>query len=50
MTPKGLVLASIGKSAFLYTAPIPVLVGIASLATVLTRLYKLDPIEIMERR
>lgn len=50
MTPKGLVLASIGGDALLYTLPTPLLVGIASLATVLTRLYRLDPIEIMERR
>ena len=50
MTPKGLVLASIGGDALLYTLPTPLLVGAASLATVLTRLYRLDPIEIMERR
>ena len=50
MQPHGLVLASIGRDAMLYTLPTPILVGMASLATVLTRLYKLDPIEIMERR
>ena len=50
MTPRGLILASIGTDALLYTLPIPLIVGAASLATVLTRLYKLDPIEIMERR
>jgi len=50
MQPHGLVLASIGRDAMLYTMPTPILVGLASLATVLTRLYRLDPIEIMERR
>jgi hypothetical protein len=50
MAPNGLVLSKIGLSALGYTLPTPILVGIASLATVLTRLYRLDPIEIMERR
>jgi hypothetical protein len=50
MTPRGLVLAEINRLALLYTLPTPFLVGLASLATVLYRLYKLDPIEIMERR
>ena len=50
MTPHGLVLAPIDRDALLYTLPTPILVAFASLATVLTRLYRLDPIEIMERR
>ena len=50
MTPNGLVLAKIGRDALLYTLPTPLIVGGASLATVLLRLYRLDPIEIMERR
>ncbi len=50
MIPNGLVLAKIGRDAMLYTLPTPLLVGAASLATVLVRLYRLDPIEIMERR
>ncbi len=50
MIPNGLVLAKIGRDALLYTLPTPILVGVASLATVLIRLYRLDPIEIMERR
>jgi hypothetical protein len=50
MTPNGLTLATIGQDAFAYTVPIPFIVGIASLATVLSRLYRVDPIEIMERR
>ena len=50
MTPHGLVLAPIARDALLYTLPTPILVGFASLGTVLTRLYRLDPIEIMERR
>ncbi len=50
MGPNGLVLASLDYTAALYTAPIPILVGIASLATVLSRLYRMDPIEIMEHR
>lgn len=50
MVPRGLVLAPLDMSALLYTAPIPLLVGLASLATVLLRLYRMDPIEIMERR
>ena len=50
MIPNGLVLAKIGRDAMLYTLPTPLLVGAASLATVLIRLYRLDPIEIMERR
>ncbi|MBW3637184.1 MAG: ABC transporter permease [Armatimonadetes bacterium] len=50
MIPNGLVLAKIGRDALLYTLPTPLLVGVASLATVLFRLYRLDPIEIMERR
>lgn len=50
MRPRGLVLARPDLTAVLYTVPIPLLVGFASLATVLSRLYRLDPIEIMERR
>jgi ABC-type antimicrobial peptide transport system permease subunit len=50
MTPRGLILAEINRLAMLYTLPTPILVGVASLGTVLYRLYKLDPIEIMERR
>jgi ABC-type lipoprotein release transport system permease subunit len=50
MIPNGLVLSKIGADAMLYTLPTPLLVGAASLATVLVRLYRLDPIEIMERR
>ena len=50
MIPNGLVLSKIGQDALLYTLPTPLLVGLASLATVLFRLYRLDPIEIMERR
>ena len=50
MIPHGLVLAPIARDACLYTLPTPILVGFASLGTVLTRLYRLDPIEIMERR
>ena len=50
MIPNGLVLAKIGSDALIYTLPTPLLVGLASLATVLIRLYRLDPIEIMERR
>lgn len=50
MIPNGLVLSKIGRDAMLYTLPTPLLVGVASLATVLFRLYRLDPIEIMERR
>jgi len=50
MSPNGLVLADINMSAILYTLPTPIIVGVASLGTVLIRLYTLDPIEIMERR
>lgn len=50
MTPRGLILAHINTLAVLYTLPTPLLVGIASLGTVLLRLYKLDPIAIMEHR
>jgi len=50
MSPNGLVLADINRLAILYTLPTPIIVGIASLGTVLLRLYTLDPIEIMERR
>lgn len=50
MRPRGLVLANIDATALIYTMPAPLIVGIASLGTVLLRLYKLDPIEIMERR
>lgn len=50
MRPQGLVLARPDLTSVAYTAPIPLLVGAASLATVLSRLYRLDPIEIMERR
>lgn len=50
MTPNGLIVAKIGLDAFVYTFPIPLIVGVASLATVLSRLYRVDPIEIMERR
>lgn len=50
MTPNGLVLAGLNRIALLYTIPAPLIVGTTSLGTVLLRLYKLDPIEIMERR
>jgi ABC-type lipoprotein release transport system permease subunit len=50
MAPRGLVLANIDGSALIYTLPAPLIVGAASLGTVLLRLYRLDPIEIMERR
>ncbi len=50
MTPRGLILAPLDSLAIRYTLPIPVLVGLSSLATVLSRLYRLDPIDIMERR
>lgn len=50
MQPRGLILSSINVDALQYTLPMPLLVAAASLITVLTRLYKLDPIEIMERR
>ena len=50
MIPNGLILSKIGHDALLYTLPTPLIVGAASLATVLLRLYRLDPIEIMERR
>lgn len=50
MSPRGLVLAQLDRLAILYTVPTPVIVGVCSLATVLFRLYRMDPIEIMERR
>ena len=50
MAPRGLTIAEPGSLALIYTAPIPFLVGASSLGTVLTRLYGMDPIEIMERR
>ncbi len=50
MEPRGLVVAAPSSLALMYTAPIPFLVGASSLGTVLTRLYGMDPIEIMERR
>ena len=50
MIPNGLILSKIGQMALFYTLPTPLIVGAASLATVLLRLYRLDPIEIMERR
>ena len=50
MQPRGLTIAEPGALALMYSAPIPFLVGAASLGTVLTRLYGMDPIEIMERR
>jgi ABC-type antimicrobial peptide transport system permease subunit len=50
MKPNGLVLSGINRTALLYTLPTPIIVGVASLGTVLFRLYRLDPIEIMERR
>lgn len=50
MQPRGLILSSLDVTALKYTLPMPMLVAAASLITVLSRLYKLDPIEIMERR
>ena len=50
MAPKGLILAPLDSLALRYTTPTPLIVGAASLATVLFRLYRMDPIEIMERR
>lgn len=48
--PNGLVVSALGFDALLFTLPTPIFVGLASLGTVLFRLYRLDPIEIMERR
>jgi len=50
MAPRGLILAPLDLLAIKYTLPTPIIVGLASLATVLLRLYRMDPIEIMERR
>jgi ABC-type antimicrobial peptide transport system permease subunit len=50
MRPRGLVLAPLDSLAVRYTLPTPLIVAVASLATVLLRLYRLDPIDIMERR
>jgi putative ABC transport system permease protein len=50
MQPRGLILSKLDSTALLYTLPTPLIVGVASLCTVLLRLYRLDPIEIMERR
>jgi ABC-type antimicrobial peptide transport system permease subunit len=50
MQPRGLILSGLNRIALLYTLPAPILVGLASLGTVLLRLYRLDPIEIMERK
>jgi ABC-type antimicrobial peptide transport system permease subunit len=50
MIPRGLILAQIDRLAIGYTLPTPIIVGLASLGTVLFRLYRMDPIEIMERR
>jgi len=50
MSPQGLTLARLDHLAIFYTLPTPLIVGVASLATVLFRLYRFDPIEIMERR
>ncbi|MGI8755110.1 MAG: ABC transporter permease [Acidimicrobiales bacterium] len=50
MEPRGLVLAPLDSLALRYTIPTPIIVGLSSLATVLLRLYKMDPIAIMERR
>jgi len=50
MRPQGLILADMNSLAVLYTLPTPFIVSLSSLATVLIRLYRFDPIEIMERR
>jgi hypothetical protein len=50
MQPRGLILSTLDATALKYTLPMPLIVAVASLLTVLSRLYKLDPIEIMERR
>src|SRR4028118_2074532 len=50
MEPRGLVLAHLNVLALQYTLATPIIVGLASPPPVLLRLYRTDPIEIMERR
>ncbi|MCL5046771.1 MAG: ABC transporter permease [Actinobacteria bacterium] len=48
--PRGITLAALNAKAILFTVPIPVMIGIFSLSTVLTQLLRLDPVTIVERR
>ena len=50
MLPRGLILAGFNANGLLFSLPTPFLVALASLSTVLWRLYRMDPIQIMERR
>ena len=50
MLPRGLILANFTVSGLYLSLPTPFLVALASLSTMLWRLYRMDPIQIMERR
>lgn len=49
-TPRGIALASLDLQAIYFTLPIPILIAIFSLATVIRQLGRLDPVTIVERR
>ena len=48
--PQGVRLPTMGLSDILFTIPVPVLIGAFTLATVLGRLRRMDPVAIVERR
>jgi ABC-type lipoprotein release transport system permease subunit len=48
--PRGLTLSTLTMQSVYYTIPIPVLIAVFSLATVIRQLTRLDPVVIVERR
>ena len=48
--PRGLILADFTISGLGLSLPTPLLVALSSLSTMLWRLWRLDPIQILERR
>ena len=48
--PRGITLSPLSLKAVLYTVPIPIMIGVFSLVTVLSQLLRLDPVTIVERR
>lgn len=48
--PNGVLLTGLDLRAVLFTLPIPVMIGLFSVVTVLWQLWRLDPVSIIERR
>jgi ABC-type lipoprotein release transport system permease subunit len=50
LTPKGLLLNPLDPTAFAFTLPMPVTIGLFAVTTIALRLATLDPVSIIERR